>query len=617
MYKLKEIFMDTAVIFFEKNIKEILEDKFFLTVIIGTLFENILFILLLSDGNAVRINIKTALINVPPILVYIAFTLIPYSFGFLFKGRGRKLSFIAINLLISMLLIFDLWYYRSDSAFLNYYMLDMTSNLDGLSSSILAMFRPIDLVFLINTMVLTAFFIVEKGTYKEARMDISKFCLLFLIPVLYLAYNHVKIDKYQRGYVNQILLTRTWSQNQMMYNLTPLGYHIVDFFNYEQDKKTYVLTNQEKNQITDYYAYKEKSLPKNDYSGIFKGKNLLVIQVESMENFIINQKVGNQEITPNLNRLLSNSFYFSNYHEQTYNGTTSDATFVSNTSMLPVLVGNNNFNYPYNDYNSLPKLLKKEGYNTYSLHGEKGTYWNWMTAEKHLGFDTCLDITQFNSDEIIGLGLSDRTMLSQAVEKIKKQKQPFYSFMITLTSHSPFTLPKDQVTINIPDNLKGTKTGGFIESIHYTDAMLGKFMQELDREGLLDNTVVAIYGDHEGIHKFFEEEVQKLNIQDSWKNNDRRVPLIIYSKGLTGIEIDVNGGQIDFLPTISTLLGVDEKEYDDTALGRNLLNTNKDYVVLTNRTYRGAVISEDEMKKYINVLNTSNIMIKTNYFKGR
>lgn len=604
--------------FLEKNIKEIVKNRFFITAAIGTLLEFIFFILLLSDGNAISINFKTAILGVPSFLVYICFALIPYSFSFLFKGRGQKLFIIITNLLISLLLIFDLWYYRSNSSFLNFYMLDMTSNLDGLSSSILAMFRPIDLVFLINLVVLTIMFFKNAHEYKGLRIDISKFCLLLLIPVLYLGYDHIKVDKYQRGYAYQYLFRRTWSQNLMMYSLSPIGYHLFDYYNYTEDKKPYVMSKEEQDSIKNYYASKEKELPNSEYSSIFKGKNLIVLQVESMENFIINQKIDGQEITPNLNKLLGSSLYFSNYHEQTLNGTTSDATYVSNTSMFPTLSGNNNFNYPFNDYNSLPKLLKQQGYNTYSMHGEKGTYWNWVTAEKHMGFDTCLDISKFNSSDILGLGLSDKSFLSQAVNKIQMQKQPFYTFMITLTSHSPFSIPSDQITIKLPDYLKGTKTGGFIESIHYTDDMIGRFMEALDEKGLLDNTVVVIYGDHEGLHKFFNEDVQGIkDIPDSWKNNDRRIPLIIYSKGSTGKEIKVNGGQVDFLPTISYLMGIDESKYSNTALGRNLLNTNKDYVVLTNRTYKGTPISKQEEQKYIDVLDTSNLMIKTNYFKGR
>lgn len=610
--------MEKSIKFLENHIKELLKDNFFKIAVLGTLMEYILFILLLSDVNAVSINFRTAFLGVPSLLIYSSFVLMPYSFGFLFKGRGQKLFLILINIMLSLLIVFDLWYYRSNSSFLNYYMLGMTGNLEGLSSSIIAMIRPIDLVFFIPSLVLISLFFKNNKVYKECRLDLNKFSLLFIIPLLYLGYSHIKIDKLQKGYAYQYAFRVTWSKNQMMYNLTPLGYHLFDLYNYIEDNKPYVLSDEEKNKITNYYNSKEKNLPKNNYSGMFKGKNLIVIQVESLENFVIKEKVNGQEITPNLNKLLNNSFYFSNYHEQTYNGTTSDGTFVSNTSMFPTLVGNNNFNFPYNDYNSLPKLLKAEGYSTYSMHGEKGTYWNWITAEKHMGFDTCLDIGKFNVDETSALGLMDKSFLSQAVEKIEAQQKPFYTFMITLTSHSPFSLPKEEIKISLPNNLKNTKTGGFIESIHYTDAAIGKFIESLDEKGLLEDTVIAIYGDHEGIHKFFNEEVQSLrDLPEAWRDNDRRVPLIIYSKGLQGEEFKVNGGQVDFLPTICYLMDIDENKYINTSLGRNLLNTNLDYTILTNRSYRGPKISKDKEKEYIDILEISNIMIKTNYFKER
>jgi phosphoglycerol transferase MdoB-like AlkP superfamily enzyme len=610
--------LDRAINFLEKNIKDFLKDKFFLTAVTGTLLQAILFILLLSDGNAIKINFKTAIVGVPPILVYVSFVLIPYSFCFLLKGKAKKLFIIITNLLISLLLVFDLWYYRSNSSFLNYYMLDMTTNLEGLSSSIFAMFRSIDLIFFTTALILMFMFKTNLQNYKNSSRDAAKFMLLFFIPILYLGYTHIKIDKLQRGYAYQYIFRRSWSQNQTIYNLTPLGYHAYDFFNYLEDRKPYILTHSEEVRIDKYFNAKEKGLPDNRYAAAFEGKNLLVIQVESLESFIIKEVVGHQEITPNLNRLLNNSLYFSNYREQTYNGTTSDATYVSNTSMFPTLVGNNNFNYPYNEYNSLPNLLKKEGYNTYSMHGEKGTYWNWMTAEKNMGFDTTLDITEFKEDEKIGLGLSDRSFLTQALEKIEKQKKPFYSFMITLTSHSPFTIPEHEINIKLTDNLKGTRMGGFIESINYTDRVIGEFIETLDNKGMLEDTIVAIYGDHEGVSKFFDEEVKSLKgIPDKWKENDRRVPLIIYSKALNGEEFKANGGQVDFLPTMSYLMGIEEENYINTALGRNLLNTNLDKSVLTNRTYRGSDISEEKEQFYIDVLEISNIMIKSNYFKGR
>ena len=106
--------MERTISFIEKNIKELIKDKFFMTAVVGTLIQYILFILLLSDGNAVSINFRTAILGVLPILIYIVFALIPYSFGFLFKGIAQNLFMIIMNIFISLLLILDLWYYRSN-----------------------------------------------------------------------------------------------------------------------------------------------------------------------------------------------------------------------------------------------------------------------------------------------------------------------------------------------------------------------------------------------------------------------------------------------------------------------------------------------------------------------
>lgn len=611
------IMVDKVIYFFEKNIKGILNNTFFLIAIIGTFLQCILFLLLLSDANAVKIYIKLAVYTVPPVLIYLAFILIPYSFCFLFRGKRQMLFIIGTNMLISILFVGNLWYYRSNNTFLNFYMFAMRENLEGLSSSIIAMSRFIDLAFLLSPIILIVMYKKKSHFYRKLDVSLSRFLFLLLVPIFYLSYSHIKIDKLGKCYANQFLFTPNWSQNQMMYNLSPIGYHVVDLYRYIEDKKPYLLSTEEEKKIKEFYASKEKGLPKNNYFGMFKGKNLISLQFESLEGFVINEKINGQEITPNLNRLLANSLYFSNYHEQTHNGTTSDATFVSNTSMYPVLAGSNNFNYPYNAYNSLPKLLKGDGYSTFSMHGSKGTYWNWVAAEKNLGFDTCYDITKFNDDEIIGLGLSDRSFFPQAIKKLEELPKPYYTFMLTISSHVPFIIPEDDIKLALPDYLLGTKTGDYLQSIHYTDEMLGIFMAELDRKGFLDDTVIVINGDHEGLHKYYDDDVKSIEeLPEKWLDNEKKVPVIIYSKGLESEEIRVNGGQIDFLPTISYLFGIEEERYVNTALGRNLLNTNLDYVIFPDRTYKGREITDVEKEKYFEALETSHSMTRANYFQN-
>ena len=190
--------------------------------------------------------------------------------------------------------------------------------------------------------------------------------------------------------------------------------------------------------------------------------------------------------------------------------------------------------------------------------------------------------------------------------------------MISISSHTPFDMPDEFDKININKEDRDTRLGGYVTSIAYTDYVIGKFIDKLDKEGILDNSVVVLYGDHEGVTKFYKDEIDKnQELGKEAINNDKRVPLIIYSKDLEKRTIDTYGGQVDFLPTISYLLGIEEKEYMYTAMGRNLLNTNESFVVLTTREYRGNSNSKGEKKKKLKAIDISNTMIKNDYFKSR
>lgn len=595
------------------NLKKIREDKSFMFILLSMFMKTILFIMLISDSKASKINFKQLFVGVPQILVYIAFILIFISFIYLFKNKGRIIYVIMLDLVFTIILIGDLWYYRGFGSFLNLYMLKMTSNLDNLGESIASMIRWVDILFLLDIPIYI--WIIKKDKKPIINRQIKMFVFVFVIGIGYISYGYIKIDKFNGGYPGQNLFKAIWSSNAQMFNLSPIGYHIYDSYRFYIDSKPCKLSAKDKDKIKDYYDSKERGLEKTEDFGRFKNKNLIVVQVESLENFVINEKIEGKEITPNLNKLLKNSYYFSNYFEQTLNGTTSDGTFVSNTSMLPVKRGTVNFDYPDNTYNSLPTILKNNGYNTYTMHPEKGSYWNWRFSELSLGFENAYDISDFKETEFYGLGLTDESFFDQVIPKLKKEKTPFYSFMISISSHTPFSMPDEFDKLGLSKDIKDTKLGGYVTAISYTDCVIGNFMDSLDKEGILDNSVVVFYGDHEGVTKFYKDEIDKnQELGKNAINNDRRVPLIIYDKDFEGKEIETYGGQVDFLPTISYLLGIEESEYINTAMGRNLLNTNENFVVLTTGEYRGD--NKKEKKEKLKSLNISDMMIRSNYFNN-
>ena len=588
---------------------------FFFTTM-SLLIKSILVLGLINNDNATSFNIYKALWSFsspPPLIVYVSLIVIVLSFAFLFQGRTRYWFLVICNSLLSVLFVADLMYYRGFSSFVSPYLLSQTTNLDNLSSSIVSMLRPIDLLFCLDLLVLVGIGLKFENFHVKAKRNVYTLLILLVLSISYVYYQHVQLDLKGKG--QDMLFRVAWSPNKTMSDLSPLGYHAFDLYNYHENNQIEKPTLEENQTIKNWFAQKLENLPANQYSGLFKGQNLIIIQVESLENFVINQKVNGQEITPNLNKLLDNSLYFSNFYEQVYNGTSVDADLMTNTSVYPIRTGATFFRFPNNTYNSLPKLLQGMGYSTLAIHGDRGSYWNWVPALTSIGFEKTMDETHFNTDEKIGLGISDGSYFKQVAPILASEKQPFYNFIVTLTSHSPFDLPDQYRKLALSEDLNKTKLGGYFQSVNYTDEQIGNFIGTLDKSGVLNNSVVVIYGDHTGVHKYYNDEVKEVQPQENWWLDDsKRIPLIIYHKGMKAREIEITGGQIDTMPTVAYLMGITEERYKNTVFGRNLLNTNQDFAVLANKQYVGKAADNEEIQEKLQGIDLADLIIRKNYF---
>lgn len=545
--------------------------------------------------------------------IHIAFISLMLSGAYLFKGKVQIFLLIFINFLISLLLFSNLVYFRGFQNFISVYNLSQTGNLESMGSSIFSMIKLMDIAFFIDIIILL--FINKNFLYKKAKRNFKLYLLLLIGGMGIPFYYHYRYDVLEDG-ANRRYFYTYFSPTLNMSNMTPIGYHIHDIYSYLENSKRLVLSGEDKKQINDWYESNKELLPDNEYKAIFKNKNLITIQVESLEAFLINQKIQNQEITPNLNRLLKNSLYFSQIYEQVSGGNSSDADLMVNTSTHPVRSGATFFRFPDNKYNSMPMLMKKLGYYTSAFHPDGGGYWNWMPALQSMGFDKCTDTVGFKVDETIGYGLSDASYLKQLKDKLIAQPKPFYSFTITLTSHMPFIMPEGTKELKLSDNIGKTVLGDYFQSVRYTDTHIGKLLDGLDEAGILDNSVIVIYGDHAGIHKYYNDKLKTIEPREQWwYEESKRVPFIIYSKDLQGKELKTIGGQVDILPTVAYLMGVDEKDYINTALGRNLLKTKRNYTVLSNGVFIGDATSDNEKKKAVEAIEISDKMLRSNYFK--
>ncbi|MCX7711279.1 MAG: LTA synthase family protein [Clostridia bacterium] len=551
---------------------------------------------------------------------YFGVILILVSFAYLFKNRKKLWYLLALNLAVSALLLFDTWYLRSYNSLTSVQLIAQATNLDNLSDSILSLIKLLDVVFVFDLPIILVFFLYQKNLYKDMPRNLLLFGITFVVSTT-TVFSIVPVrdwwNKLIGDYDNVQAAVFPYDPNVTASNISPIGYHFFDIYTYWKDSEKKHLSDHDRQEIQAWFDYKKENLPDNQYKGMLKGKNLIVIQVESLEKSVINQKIEGQEITPVLNGLLKNSLYFTSIHEQVNNGMSSDADLLMNTSVYPIRSGSTFFRYPFTKYTgSMPLLLEEMGYSTFAYHPDKGAFWNWMPALTSIGFQKCIDSSNYDQTEWIGFGISDGSYFKQIEPRIAKAKQPFYSFIVTLTGHMPYKLPDQYKELKLEKSFDETYLGGYFQCAAYEDKQIGMLLDMLKKDGLLDNSVIVIYGDHEGVHRYYPEEVKKLSQGDEWwKTNEKKLPLIIYSPGLKSAEISTVGGQIDFLPTIAYLMGVEESKVENTAMGRNLLKTNKSFAVFPNRKVIHENLSKEDEKHAIRGLDIADLIIKGNYFK--
>lgn len=552
---------------------------------ISLMAKSMFFLAMLRTPNSAGINFKTMYFQSPPLWAHIAFVVIVVSGAFLFETKGRNRYLLIVNIIVTLMLIADIWYYRANGTFLSLRHIFNPEIFNPLNKQL---FNP-EVVDILLIADFASILILAKNDIVRnlnCGRNIFAFAASFVISVIVVTASHYYIDVVDGTKGEKMLFRIAWAPFQTMSNMSPIGYHGYDIYKTIYDKNAVSLSAEDKEEISNWFKNNKEALPDNQYKGIFKGKNLIFIQVESLEDMVIGQKANGQEITPNLNRLLKNSLYFNGIHEQNNIGTSSDADLMVNTSLLPIRDSATFFTKPAIDVVSLPKILNEMGYNTISSHPEVAGNWNWAEAHKGiLGFNQVWDITKFNVEEVIGLGISDGAYLSQVADKLKTEKQPFYAYMITLTSHGPFDMPEDKKYLKLPEGFDKTILGAYFQAIRYTDEQIGNFIKKLDEEGILDNSVVVIYGDHTGVHKFYSDKLKDIHFEGDWwkpvwQPEDRKVPLLMYSKNFEGNTIGGNGGQIDIFPTIAYLMGIDSSKYEGSVMGRVLVNTNRNATVL-------------------------------------
>ena len=332
------------------------------------------------------------------------------------------------------------------------------------------------------------------------------------------------------------------------------------------------------------------------YRGVAKGKNLILIQTESLNDFVIGAEYNGQELTPNLDAMLEeNTFYFDHFYSTTGVGNTSDAEFAALNGLYPNDERECYRLYVDNTFQGLPWILRGEGYGAYAFHGYVKTFWNRDEAYKTQGFQHFYSQEELEMTEVSGFGLTDKEMFRQAVDILKEKPQPFFSFMITLTNHIPYELDASLATLELKEADEDTTFGGYLQTVRYTDEAFGELIQYLKDAGLYEDTMIVIYGDHQGMNMETPSVKSRMSaFLGKEYNFDEmlNVPLLIHIPGLGEAEtVDTVGGQVDILPTIANLMDVDIGQ--PFVFGQDLLNAEEGFVAQISYIGKGSFITND------------------------
>lgn len=497
-----------------------------------------------------------------------------------------------IYLLLFVWLISNSIYYREFTDFVTVNTMLASSKVSaGLGAAALELFRPWDVIYILDFPILAFFFLKKwirmdnRPFNKRASFAVTSLSAMLFSANLFLA----EIDRPE-------LLTRGFSN---YYVVRALG--LPAFLGYSANQ-TYA-ANKERSKASEAdlkpveeYIQQHYAKPNPEYFGMAKGKNVIYIHLESFQQFLIDYKLNvndkEYEVTPFLNSLYhsNETFAFSNVFNQVKAGKTSDAETMIETGLFGLNQGSFMVNYGgTNTQQAAPFILSKNGYNSSAVfHGNAGSFWNRNTAYKQWGYNYFFDASYFtkqNSSNSFQYGLNDKYMLRDSIKYLERLQQPFYTKFITVSNHYPYTTSLSGDDLGFPLAKTQDETiNGYFATANYLDSSIKAFFDYLKESGLYKNSIIVLYGDHYGISNSRNPSLAPLLDKNSetWSSYDnamlQRVPYMVVIPGMDkGRIIDTYGGEIDMLPTLEHLLGIDSQKF--LQVGQDMLSPDHNQIV--------------------------------------
>lgn len=512
-------------------------------------------------------------------------------------GLFIKRSKVAYGTLFIIYALLTIWlfsnavYYREFTDFITINtMLGAGQVSTGLGESAVRLFRWYDIFYVIDLFVLPALLFKKKIPIAETFPRFRQAAALSALSLLIGSGNIFLAEIDRSG-----LLSRQFSREYLVKYLGVNAFTLYDSYQTYQNNQIRAEASPNDLKEVESYVKDHYAAPNDSMFGMAKGKNVVYIHLESFQQFLIDYQLTdengvNHTVTPFLNSLYhgESTYSFDNFFHQVKAGKTSDAEtlmenslFGLNQGALFTQMGDKN------TFEAAPNILKqKADYTSAVFHGHSASFWNRDKTYKHLGFEYFFDSSYYdiNDDNSFQYGMHDKPFLSQSVQYLEHLQQPFYAKFITVSNHYPYSRFKNEEDGFPLANTKDETINGYFATANYLDTALKEFFDYMKASGLYDDSIFVLYGDHYGISNTRNKELAPLlgKESDTWTDYDnaqlQRVPFMIHVPGATNGGINhTYGGQVDALPTLLHLLGIDSKKY--LQLGQDLFSPDHKQVV--------------------------------------
>ena len=584
--------------------------------------------------------------NIIPNLFTITWACLFIGISLSLKSKIGKWVYLGVNILFLIMFLTNGIYYSMTHNFFDFILLESTSEgapymMDCIKNCNIWIY--IWFVIIIFTIYIGFKKIPKKDNfnYKNVIIVVLVFLLIhLLLPNLY-------------GSANSSLEWNTWQNPRNIYkNFNDANKSMSITGLYEYTIRNFYITflqTEEEETSEDYEflmeAFSVNNNEVNKYTGIFKNKNLIFVQLEGIDDWLLTEKD-----MPTLYGMLNNSFVFQNHYSY-YNGggSTFNSEFAVNTGFItPLSYTQNAYSFNKNSFPySMANMFKNQDYVVNAFHMNSGEYYSRQTNYTNWGYDKYYGLLDINDYKDKSYTL-DRELINDVTfqEKMFPKDSKFVDYLITYSNHLPFTNTKGvckllyDMEMDLDDSVDtGEESSSMFVQLteeecirkqaHETDYMMELLLKKLTELNLIDDTVIVVFTDH------YLYTVEDKTILDKYKNTSNnlinKTPFFIWQNNMKRTNIKEVTSQLNILPTTLNLFGINYNP--NYYIGSDALSSNYKGIVFFSdySWYDGNIYVEngviannksssqeylDEKNYYIHYLTKKNdLALKYNVFK--